>query len=574
MQLKKLPIGIENFMEFSRDDFYYVDKTGFIADIINNRGKVNLFTRPRRFGKTLTMSMLKYFFEIGTDKTLFEGLAISKHDKICGQYMGRYPVISVSFKGIGGAKYSSARNILTDEIGEEASRFKFLLDSDKLDWDEKEKYKNLIKLNPQVEKSGEDQPVYLMSDTVLKTSLRTLTRLLTKHYGCQTIVLIDEYDVPLDKAFQAGYYKEMIELIRDMFINVLKTNDSLMFAVLTGCMRISKESIFTGLNNLKVHTIIDRRYSEYFGFTDNEVRSLLEYYNLSDRFDMVKEWYNGYDFGGTSVYCPWDVINYCDEAKAYPDVEPQDYWANTSGNGLVRRFIDKADAKTRLEIEQLIAGETIVKYVVHELTYNELDKSIDNMWNVLFFTGYLTSRQYQGDGKYELLIPNHEICDLFVKEIREWFRETSHNDTITIETFCQAFPKGDAQQIENQMNRYLWDSISIRDTAVRNSYKENFYHGMLLGILQYESQWLIKSNMESGEGYGDILIETPESIGVIIELKYANDSNLTAYAKEALAQIKERQYEARLYDDGMEKIVSIGIAFYRKKCKVAVGEIL
>jgi hypothetical protein len=571
-QLKKLPIGIENFMEFSRDDYYYVDKTSFIAELINNRGKVNLFTRPRRFGKTLTMSMLKYYFEVGTDKNLFDGLEISKYPQLCEQYMGKYPVISVSFKDIGGAKYISARNALVDTIGEEASRFKFLLDSDKLNLDEKERYKNLTKLNQQMVKSDEDQSVYSMSDTVLKSSLRILTHLLNKHFDCQVIVLIDEYDVPLDKAFQAGYYNEMIELVRDMLSKVLKTNDNLMFAVITGCMRISKESIFTGLNNLKVHTIIDRRFNEYFGFTDNEVRGLLEYYNLSDKFDTVKGWYDGYNFGGVSVYCPWDVINYCDEAKNYPDVEPQNYWANTSGNGLVRRFIDKADARTRNEIEQLISGETIVKQVNHELTYNELDKTIDNIWNVLFFTGYLTCKKSIGEGNYELIIPNLEIRDLFIKDIREWFKETSHNDTATIEAFCKAFIKGDASQIENQMNKYLWNSISIRDTAVRSNYKENFYHGMLLGILQYESQWLVKSNLESGEGFGDILIETPESIGVIIELKYAKDNNLKTYAEEALSQIEGKQYEARLYDDGMENIVRIGIAFYKKKCKVAVGE--
>jgi hypothetical protein len=483
--------------------------------------------------------------------------------------MGKYPVISVSFKDVGGAKYSSAKAALTDLVGEEALRFKYLLESDKLEKEEKDAYAQLIRVNPPTNNEGQGK--YAMSPEVLKSSLRTLAQLLSKHYGSQTIVLIDEYDVPLDKAFQAGYYSEMIELVRDMFSKVLKTNDSLMFAVITGCMRISKESIFTGLNNLKVHTILDRRFNEHIGFTDNEVMELLEYYNLSDKFDTVKGWYDGYNFGGVSVYCPWDVINYCDEAKNYPEVEPQNYWANTSGNGLVRRFIDKADTKTRQEIEQLIAGETIVKSVNHELTYNELDKTIENIWNVLFFTGYLTIRKSLGEGNYELVIPNLEIRDLFVKDIREWFKETSHNDTATIEAFCQAFPKGDASQIETQMNTYLWNSISIRDTAVRSNYKENFYHGMLLGILQYESSWLVKSNLESGEGYGDLLIETPESIGVIVELKYAKDNNLKAHAEEALSQIEGKQYEARLYDDGMEKIVRIGIAFYKKKCKVAVG---
>jgi hypothetical protein len=362
----------------------------------------------------------------------------------------------------------------------------------------------------------------------------------------------------------------MIELVRDMFSKVLKTNDSLMFAVITGCMRISKESIFTGLNNLMVMTIKDDMYSTFFGFTDDEVREMLAYYDCEDCLDITRQWYDGYQFGNSKIYCPWDVLYYCWELTKNKKARPANYWANTSGNGLVRRFIDKADTKTRNEIEQLIAGETIVKSVSHELTYNELDKSIDNIWNVLYYTGYLTCRKRLDGDDMELAIPNLEIRDLFVKDIREWFKETSHNDTATIEAFCQAFPKGDASQIETQMNTYLWNSISIRDTAVRSNYKENFYHGMLLGILQYESSWLVKSNMESGEGYGDILIETPESIGVIVELKYAKDNNLKAHAEEALSQIEGKQYEARLYDDGMEKIVRIGIAFYKKKCKVAV----
>jgi hypothetical protein len=573
MQLKKLPVGIENFSKFFKDDYYYVDKTDFIAQLLNKRGEVNLFTRPRRFGKTLTMSMLKHFFEIGTDKSNFNGLKISQEKKLCDEYMGQFPVISVTFKDVGGAKYLSARNAICNLVGNEAMRFRFLLTSDKLDDLDKDLYSQIIKPNPPTINGNADQPIFGMSDSILKMSLKTLSQLLSKHYGKPVIVLIDEYDVPLDKAFGEGYYKEMVELIRSMFSNVLKTNDSLMFAVLTGCMRISKESIFTGLNNFKVHTITDKRYDEYFGFTDNDVREMLDYYGLSDRYSQVKEWYNGYLFGDISVYCPWDVVNFCDEACENPDTEPKDYWANTSGNALVRRFIDKASSKTKDEIERLIEGEAIVHELSNELTYDELDKSIDNLWSVLFSTGYLTARSCKGGGVYEMAIPNLEIRDLFVKEIREWFKDTTHNDNNTIASFCEAFPKGDATAIEKQLNKYLWNSISIRDTAVRSRYKENFYHGMLLGILQYEHDWIIKSNIESGEGYGDILIETPEYTGVVIELKYANDANLEPHAKEALEQIDTKQYEARLRDDGMGRIVKIGIAFYKKICRVKVGEI-
>jgi len=562
MALKKLPIGMDGFEKIRNNGFYFVDKTMFIAELLQNWGEVNLFTRPRRFGKSLNMSMLKAFFEIGCDKTLFDGLKITQEKEFYDKYMGQFPVISITLKGVDGLSFQEACDALRNIIGKEALRFLFLKESEKLSEEEKKQYQALVNV---------ENGLYTMPGAVLRVSLQILSDLLSKHYDRKVILLIDEYDVPLDKAFQEGYYNEMVSLLRNIFGNVLKSNDSLQFAVLTGCLRISKESIFTGLNNLKVHTITDSRYDEYFGFTNEDVKELLAYYNLSDRYDMVKEWYDGYWFGDVMVYCPWDVINYCDEARKRPNLYIKNYWANTSGNGMVQRFIDKATAQTRREIEQLIEGESIIKPVRQELTYNELDQSIENLWSVLFTTGYLTQRKCIDETNYELAIPNLEIRDLFIKEIKEWFHFTSKKDNRTIEKFCAAFPKGDTEFIEKQLNNYLWNSISVRDTAVRNNLKENFYNGMLLGILQYEESWIIKSNEESGTGYSDIMIETPERIGVVIELKYAGDNNLDSQCTEALNQIRKNQYDAHLTEDGMEIIIRYGIAFYKKSCKVMVG---
>lgn len=563
---KKLPIGIENFEEFFLQDFYYVDKTMFIAELLYNWGKVNLFTRPRRFGKSLNMSMLKSFFEVGCDNTIFEGLKISQEKELCNKYMGKFPVISISLKAVEGLTYENAKEQLCMTIGIEAERFSFLLESEQLTQNEKEKYKALITL-----KEGS----YTMTDIVLKTSLQTLSMLLCKHYNCRVIVLIDEYDVPLDKAFQAGYYDEMISLIRNLFGNVLKTNDNLYFAVLTGCLRISKESIFTGLNNLKIHTITDTRYDEYFGFTDDDVKELLEFYDLVNYTHIIKEWYDGYQFGNVSVYCPWDVINYCDALLANPKNNPKNYWANTSGNAMVRRFIDNANQQTKDEIERLIAGESIIKQINQELTYSDLDESMDNLWSVLFTTGYLTQKSFvKTDNdieKYELIIPNKQIRMLFIGQIKAWFKEVTEGDASKIEKFCMAFPNRNAELIENMLDEYLWSSISIRDTAVRTEMKENFYHGMLLGLLQYEDNWIIKSNAESGEGYSDILIKTPERTGIVIETKYAQDKNLDKSCAQALEQIEKNKYEASLVEDGMKKIVKYGIAFYKKNCRVVIG---
>ena len=562
---KKLPVGIENFREFFTEDFYYVDKTMFIKDLLQNWGKVNLFTRPRRFGKSLNISMLKYFFEIGSDTSCFDGLKIMQEKALCEEYMGKFPVISISLKSVDGLKYESALAALRTVIGNEAGRFRFLHESSELDKDDKNSYDQLILM----ETKGNSK--YAMSDAALIDSLRTLSQLLEKHYGRKTILLIDEYDVPLDKAFQAGYYDEMVSLIRNLLGNALKTNDSLYFAVLTGCLRISKESIFTGLNNLKVHTISDVRYDEYFGFTNSDVDELLEFYGLSSYKDMIRDWYDGYRFGDTDVYCPWDVINYCDELLADPGAEPENYWANTSGNDLIRRLLKKANQSTKSDVEQLINGETITKTIRQELTYREVEDSIDNIWSVLYSTGYLTCRRRVPGKRMKLALPNREVRELFIDLVKDWFEEITQADSGKISRFCAAFPSGDTDTIQEMLGNYLWDSISVRDTAVRRNMKENFYHGMLLGLLQSQDSWLVKSNAEAGEGYSDISIQTPDKIGIIIELKYTDDGNLEAACKEALEQIEEKKYAEGLKRRGMKKVIKYGIAFCGKECLVVIG---
>ena len=562
---KKLPVGIENFREFFTEDFYYVDKTMFIKDLLQNWGKVNLFTRPRRFGKSLNISMLKYFFEIGSDTSCFDGLKIMQEKALCEEYMGKFPVISISLKSVDGLKYESALAALRTVIGNEAGRFRFLHESSELDKDDKNSYDQLILM----ETKGNSK--YAMSDAALIDSLRTLSQLLEKHYGRKTILLIDEYDVPLDKAFQAGYYDEMVSLIRNLLGNALKTNDSLYFAVLTGCLRISKESIFTGLNNLKVHTISDVRYDEYFGFTDPDVDELLEFYGLSSYKAVLRDWYDGYRFGDTDVYCPWDVINYCDELLADPGAEPENYWANTSGNDLIRRLLKKANQSTKSDVEQLINGETITKTIRQELTYREVEDSIDNIWSVLYSTGYLTCRRRVPGKRMELALPNREVRELFIDLVKDWFEEITQADSGKISRFCTAFPSGDTDTIQEMLGNYLWDSISVRDTAVRRNMKENFYHGMLLGLLQSQDSWLVKSNAEAGEGYSDISIQTPDRIGIIIELKYTDDGNLETACKEALEQIEEKKYAEGLKRRGMKKVIKYGIAFCGKECLVVIG---
>lgn len=533
---KKLPIGIDGFEKIRTNDFYYVDKTLFIKELLQNWGEVNLFTRPRRFGKTLNMSMLKNFFEAGSAPALFDGLKIAQEKELCEKYMGKFPVISISLKSVDGLDFQTALTALKTVIGDEAGRFPFLSSSDKLTEDERGSYAQLTEV-------GSSQGgIYTMTDKVAAASLKTLSKLLSKHYGQKVILLIDEYDVPLDKAFQAGYYDEMISLIRNLLGNALKTNDSLYFSVLTGCLRISKESIFTGLNNLKVHTISDLRYDEYFGFTNADVDEILKFYGLTSYEDVIQDWYDGYRFGNTDVYCPWDVINYCDELLADPHAEPENYWANTSGNDLIRRLLKKANQSTKNDVEQLISGGTVIKPIRQELTYREVEDSIDNVWSVLYSTGYLTCRRRVPGKKMELALPNREVRALFIDLVKDWFEETTQADSARINRFCAAFPKGDAAAVQDMLNDYLWDSISVRDTAVRRNMKENFYHGMLLGLLRSQDSWLVKSNAETGEGYSDISIQTPDRVGMIIELKYADDGNLEAACREALRQIEEKKY--------------------------------
>ena len=564
---KKLPIGIENFEEFSSEDFYYVDKTLFIKELLQNWGKVNLFTRPRRFGKSLTMSMLKCFFEIGSDPALFAGLKIMQEKDLCEKYMGKFPVISISLKSVDGLSFESASVALRTLIGNEASRFDFLKNSVNLSDNDKEAYAQLTEVGPA--QGG----FYTMTEGMAATSLKILSQLLEKHYGQKVILLIDEYDVPLDKAFQGGYYEEMVNIIRSLFDNALKTNASLYFAVLTGCLRISKESIFTGLNNLKVHTISDLRYDEYFGFTDGEVDEMLASYSLSSHKDVVRDWYDGYRFGNTNVYCPWDVINYCDELLAAPSASPKNYWANTSGNDLIRRMLKKANQTTKNEVEELLNGRQITKRIKQELTYREIDDSIENIWSVLYATGYLTGMHVKQEDAdiFRLWIPNGEIRKLFYELVEDWFREVTRSDTSRISRFCAAFPAGDTATIQEMLSDYLWDSISVRDTAVRRNMKENFYHGMLLGLLQSQDSWLVKSNAESGEGYSDISIQTPERTGIVIELKYAENGNMEAACSEALNQIEEKKYAEGLKRRGMKKIIQYGIACWEKECMVVRG---
>ena len=562
-QKLKLPIGIENFQEIRQMGFYYIDKTKLIEQLLEQWGKVNLFTRPRRFGKTLNMSMLKYFFEIGTDPTLFDGLYISQNQEFCEEYMGKFPIIFLSLKGVDGLTFDSAKDRFIQLIGNEAQRFRFLLDSDKLTEDDKNIYRALISLQ-----DGK----YTMEEEVFISAIKTLSRLLSIHYGKRTIILIDEYDVPLDKAFTHGYYNEMVSLVRGIFGEALKTNDFLQFSVLTGCLRVSKESIFTGLNNFKVLSITDARFDEQFGFTDQEVLKLLDDYHLESHLTETKEWYDGYHFGDTDVYCPWDVINHVDRLLGEPDAEPQSYWINTSGNGLVKRFIDKADKTTKNEIERLIAGETIEKSIRMELTYDEIDNSIDNLWSILFTTGYLTQKGKSKGGIYQLLIPNKEVREVYIIQIQEWFKNTVLNDTKPVKKLLKAFEDGDANQIEKVLTKILGTTISIFDTKGRTEEKEIFYHGILLGLLRCESEWLIQSNIESGDGFVDILVEPEDpDAGMIMELKYAqNFQDLEKSCNKAMDQIHDRRYDERLRNEGRNDILAYGLAFCKKKCKVVV----
>ena len=558
----KLPVGIEDFQEIRRLGFYYVDKTMLIEQLLAKWGKVNLFTRPRRFGKSLNMSMLRYFFDIETDKTLFDGLYISQNKQLCEEYMGKFPVIFLSLKGVDGLTFSEARFCLAELIESEARRFKFLMHSDNLDADDKAMYRDLLSLH------GAD-----VAAISLRFALKKLSELLYKHYGQKTLILIDEYDVPLDKAFQHGYYREMVALIRGLFGETLKTNEFIQFAVLTGCLRVSKESIFTGLNNFKVLSITDARFDEQFGFTDAEVQQLLHVYNLEEHLAETKEWYDGYRFGEVDVYCPWDVINHVDRLLGQPDAEPQAYWINTSGNELVKRFINKANKTTRDEIERLVSGESIEKHVRLELTYDEIDNGIDNLWSVLFTTGYLTQAGMTAQGAYKLVIPNREIREVYKLQIQEWFKDAVLSNTEQLTACWSAFKAGDAEVIEKYLNNMLSNSISVFD--LKAAEKENVYHTFLVGLLAGNSGWLVKSNVEAGEGFADIIVETEDAdAGMILELKYAKEAvSLAKACEKALAQIKERRYAEYLKNEGRNQMLFYGIAFYKKRCRVVVEKL-
>ena len=558
-----LPVGIENFEEIRQLGFYYIDKTRLIEQLLQGWGKVTLFTRPRRFGKTLNMSMLKSFFEIGTDKSLFDGLYISGNKELCDEYMGRYPVIFLSLKGVDGLDFTTARRMLCAILKNELDRHYYLKTSDTLTDEDRTQFGKMLQ--------GTDENI--------EDSIRMLSKLLFKHFGQKAVILIDEYDVPLDKAFQNGYYKEMVSLIRGLFGQALKTNEFLQFAVLTGCLRISKESIFTGLNNFKVMSITDSRFDEQFGFTDKEVRKLLSDYGMDSHFDEIKEWYDGYHFGRADVYCPWDVINHVDHLRDDSDAKPQTYWINSSGNSLVRRLINRADSSTKDEIERLIAGEAIEKVIRLDLTYDEIENSIDNIWSVLFTTGYLTkigevklpdSESYA----YKLVIPNKEVREVFVLQIQEWFKAVVANENDTMKLLSRAILDKDEQQIARQLNIVMGRMISILDTKAPDDMKENFYHGLLLGLLRGSNpDWLIKSNRESGDGFSDILIkpEDPDA-GIIIEVKYAKEiKGLDAACDVAMSQIKDKHYDEALRDEDRCDILAYGIAFCRKRCRV-VGE--
>ena len=570
MEILKLPVGIENFEDIRRSGFYYIDKTMLIEQTLNNWSKVTLFTRPRRFGKTLGMNMLRSFFEIGTDKSLFDGLYISQNKSLCDEHMGKYPVIFISLKDVEGLSYDEAFQVFSRIIGNEISKFSFLAESDKLTVLEKEQFKGLLHI---------EKGKFIFDKDTFTASLKLLSQLLYKHYGQKVVILIDEYDVPLDKAYQNGYYHEMVSLIRGLFGQALKTNDYLQFAILTGCLRISKESIFTGLNNFEVVSIMDSMYDECFGFTDKEVQEILKYFNLSEHYADIREWYDGYHFGNTDIYCPWDVIRYCKSLCADPTAKPQDFWSNSSGNALVRSFIDKADVQTKDEIERLIAGEAIEKVIRQDLTYDEIENSIDNIWSVLFTTGYLTkigevklpdSESYA----YMLVIPNKEVREVFVLQIQEWFKAVVANDNDTMKLLSKAILDKDERQIARQLNIVMSRMISILDTKAPDDMKENFYHGLLLGLLRGSNpDWLIKSNRESGDGFSDILIEPEDpDAGIVIEVKYTKEmKELDAACEAAMAQIKNKRYDEALRDEDRCDILAYGIAFCRKRCRV-VGE--
>ena len=566
MKNLKLPVGIEDFQEIRRNGFYYIDKTGLIEQLLDSWGKVNLFTRPRRFGKSLNMSMLRYFFEIGTDKTLFDGLHILQRKDLCDEYMGRFPVVFLTLKDVDGLTFEKATNKLIKIVALEAERFIFLKNSDKLTDNEKQRYCALVKMQ-----DGK----YAMDEDTLESALQTLSELLYRHYGQKVVILVDEYDVPLDKAYQNGYYKEMVSMIRSLFGEALKTNEFLQFAVLTGCLRVSRESIFTGLNNFKIFSITDARFDEQFGFTEDEVGKMLKDYHLEEHMAEMKEWYDGYHFGDADIYCPWDVINRVDDLCDTPEAKPKCYWINSSGNALVKRFVSIANRTTQDEIEHLIAGEPIEKSVRLDLTYDEIDKSIDNIWSVLFTTGYLTQADMTEQGAYKLVIPNKEVRTVYISQIQEWFKQKIADNTEQMAHFWKAIEDGNAEIIEQYLNQTLSNTISVFDTKASEMEKENSYHTFLAGMLTGNTDWVVKSNVEAGEGFADIIIKPQNpNDGIIFELMYSKEaSGLDKACERAIKQIRDRRYLEYLKNDGRHNMTFYGIAFYKKRCKVVVEKL-
>lgn len=566
MKNLKLPVGIEDFQEILRNGFYYIDKTGLIEQLLDSWGKVNLFTRPCRFGKSLNMSMLRYFFEIGTDKTLFNGLHIMQRKDLCDEYMGRFPVVFLTLKGVDGLTFEKATNKLINIVALEAERFIFLKNSDKLTDNEKQRYCALVKMQ-----DGK----YAMDEDTLESALQTLSELLYRHYGQKVVILVDEYDVPLDKAYQNGYYKEMVSMIRSLFGEALKTNEFLQFAVLTGCLRVSRESIFTGLNNFKIFSITDARFDEQFGFTEDEVGKMLKDYHLEEHLAEMKEWYDGYHFGDADIYCPWDVINRVDDLCDTPEAKPKCYWINSSGNALVKRFVSIANRTTQDEIEHLIAGEPIEKSVRLDLTYDEIDKSIDNIWSVLFTTGYLTHADMTEQGAYKLVIPNKEVRAVYISQIQEWFKQKIADNTEQMAYFWKAIEDGNAEIIEQYLNQTLSNTISVFDTKASEMEKENAYHTFLAGMLTGNTDWVVKSNVEAGEGFADIIIKPQNpNDGIIFELMYSKEaSGLDKACERAIKQIRDRRYLEYLKNDGRHNMIFYGIAFYKKRCKVVVEKL-
>lgn len=567
MEQKPLPIGIDNFEKLITRGYYFVDKTLLIKDLLDNKADANLFTRPRRFGKTLNMSMLQYYFEDRRDELtgdkidnsyLFEGLNIKEEGEQYTEYIGQYPVINLSLKSGKQPNYKMAYDSLIDEIMKEYRRHNFVLNSDKLLESEKKIFLNIS--------NGEAKEIEYAK------SLQFLSICLEKYFGRKTIILIDEYDVPLENAFFQGFYDEMISFMRSLFESALKTNPSLEFSVITGCLRISRESIFTGLNNLKIISILDDRYAEHFGFTDDEVIKICEDYNMQQKYETIKQWFNGYIFGETNVYNPWSVMQYVDDLKANINKSPKSYWANTSSNSIVKRLIERADDITKGEIEALIEGKTIEKPVHEDITYDDVYDNLDNLWNFMFFTGYFKKISERMDENtqenfVELAIPNLEVKYIFRTKILKWFNEKIKSEDLSL--LYTSIIKGEVDVFQKEVNRLLKKTISFNDAY------ENFYHGFMIGLLSHMDGYIVKSNRETGDGRCDIYIK-PLSIfdkAVIIEMKVCDKpKELFTKSQDALQQIEDKKYAYELNESGYEDIIKYGMAFYRKDCLVKIKE--